>query len=125
MYRNSFRRSLEEGWLLIADNEDLQALESFQKVIDLDSQDIGAWYSKGMVLLRLERHEEALETFQSAIGLDPQAVGETAVCHLLYAPYALTIGFINVTEIIQRLSDSHLYTPAEAAFRSRWHTCGS
>ena len=48
-----------------------EALESFDRAIELDANYQSAWANRGNVLNNLERYEEALESLDRAIELDP------------------------------------------------------
>ncbi len=47
-----------------------EALESFDRAIELDANDPWAWALRGYVLNNLKRYEEALESFDKAIELE-------------------------------------------------------
>ncbi|MBU7018873.1 MAG: tetratricopeptide repeat protein, partial [Theionarchaea archaeon] len=51
-----------------------EALEAFEKAIELDDKNISAWINKGYALRNLRRYEEALEAFEKAIELDDKNV---------------------------------------------------
>lgn len=48
-----------------------EALEAFNKAIQLDPQFANAWYRKGLVLNNLGRKEEGKEALNKAYELDP------------------------------------------------------
>ena len=48
-----------------------KALPLVETILSMDTNDIGAWFRKGVVLGRLGRHEVALEAFEEAIRIDP------------------------------------------------------
>jgi tetratricopeptide (TPR) repeat protein len=49
-----------------------EALEAFDKAVELVPKDVANWNIKGFALGNLERYEEALEASEKAIDLDPQ-----------------------------------------------------
>ena len=49
-----------------------EALETFQKAIEIEPKNVEAWIGKGKSLNNLKRYEEALETFQEAIEIEPK-----------------------------------------------------
>ena len=48
-----------------------EAIEHFDKAIELDPNYVDAWYNKGVVLDNLGEHEEAIECYDKALELDP------------------------------------------------------
>jgi len=49
-----------------------EALDAYNKAIEIDPQFTEAWYGKGFALGRLDRDEEALDAFNKVIEIDPQ-----------------------------------------------------
>ena len=43
-----------------------EAVELYQKAIEIDPNDAGSWNNKGLALCRLGRHKEAIESFNMA-----------------------------------------------------------
>ncbi|WP_242719154.1 tetratricopeptide repeat protein [Microcoleus vaginatus] len=50
------------------------ALDCYQKALELDQGNASTFVGQGVALGNLERHEEALESLEKAIGLDPEYV---------------------------------------------------
>jgi len=48
-----------------------EALQAFDKAIELDPQYADAWNNKGVALYELGRYKEALQAYDKAIELDP------------------------------------------------------
>ncbi len=49
-----------------------EAIEAYEKAIELDPKDAYAWVNKGFALDELKRYEEAIEAYEKAIELDPK-----------------------------------------------------
>lgn len=49
-----------------------EALETFDKVIEMNPEISEAWNNQGVALFRLGRGEEALESYNRALSLEPQ-----------------------------------------------------
>ncbi|GAH17423.1 unnamed protein product, partial [marine sediment metagenome] len=49
-----------------------EAIVCHDKILELDPNDIKAWYDKGFVLNMLEMHEEAIKCHEKALELDPE-----------------------------------------------------
>jgi tetratricopeptide (TPR) repeat protein len=68
------------------------AVASFDKVIELDSQSHKAWNYKGYMLVQLEKDQEALECFDNALEIKPDfaaAFYNKASCYALQAEVKL------------------------------------
>ncbi len=63
---------LYEGRPLISEKKYEEALEAFNKAIEINPKDDNALSSKGAMLGTLGRHEEALEAFNKAIEINPK-----------------------------------------------------
>jgi tetratricopeptide (TPR) repeat protein len=50
------------------------ALDSYQKALELDQSNASTFVGQGVALANLEREEEALESLQKALDLDPESV---------------------------------------------------
>jgi len=61
-----------EGQLLYSENKYEEALEAFNKVLEMNSEDEFALSKKGLALGRLGKHEEALEAFNMALKANPK-----------------------------------------------------
>jgi len=48
-----------------------QALESFNRVVELDGRYVSGHFNRGIALLRLARYEKSIESFDELIRLDP------------------------------------------------------
>jgi len=49
-----------------------EAINAYDKAIELDPKDASAWYNKGHALNRLEKHDGAIKAYDKAIELDPK-----------------------------------------------------
>jgi tetratricopeptide (TPR) repeat protein len=49
-----------------------EAIECFNRAIELGPKNAEAWNNKGAALGKLGRYDEAMEHFDIAIGIDPQ-----------------------------------------------------
>ncbi len=59
------------GAHLYDQNRDEEALECFNKAIEIDSNHYEAWFNKGFLLLQLGNYKEAAECFNKAIEIYP------------------------------------------------------
>lgn len=68
-----------------------KALEAFDALLEINSQDTVAWQYRGNILRYLDRPDEALEAFERALAFDPDNVS---------ARYfkGLTLGYLNLPE---------------------------
>jgi tetratricopeptide (TPR) repeat protein len=57
--------------LITLGNSD-EALKRFDKAIELTSQNLDLWISKGLALIELNKYDDALKAFDKAIELNPQ-----------------------------------------------------
>ena len=60
-----------KGNSLAALGREAEALEAFDRAIEIDGAHAPAYFGKGMVLHWMDRNAEALEAFDRAIGIDP------------------------------------------------------
>ena len=51
-----------------------EALEAYDKAVEIDPQYVASWHGKGVALERLKRYQEALEAYGKAVEIDPQYV---------------------------------------------------
>ena len=49
-----------------------EALQSFDKALELDPKSIKSWSFRGIVLEKLFRHDEALQSYNKALEWDPK-----------------------------------------------------
>lgn len=77
----------EGDFLLFEQDQMEEALQAYDKAIELDPQFTSAWDGKGLALYGLGRYEEALQAFDKAIELDPQL--ENSLCNKGLALYGL------------------------------------
>jgi tetratricopeptide (TPR) repeat protein len=81
---DSYRRALRAGGpdaaacfdlahVLQSQGKQLQALERYLQVVELDPRHVDGWNNLGVVLADLERHEMAVEAFREALKVDPQS----------------------------------------------------
>jgi len=63
---------LNEGNDLYAAKRYEEALDSYKKALDIDSENVETWHSLGFTLDKLERYEEALASYDNALDIDPE-----------------------------------------------------
>ncbi|UAJ73696.1 tetratricopeptide repeat protein [Synechocystis sp. PCC 7339] len=56
-----------------------QAIQCFDKVIEINSRNEEAWFLRGADLEKLERYEEAIENYKQAININPNYLGAWVV----------------------------------------------
>ena len=49
-----------------------EAIESFERAIELEPSNAAAWYNKGVSLFKVGQVDEAIASYEVAIGLDPR-----------------------------------------------------
>jgi tetratricopeptide (TPR) repeat protein len=49
-----------------------EALEFFEKALELDPDNAETWYEKGLSLKKLKQYQEALKSFNKALKIDPE-----------------------------------------------------
>ena len=64
--------SFDQGVSLQNDSSFEDAIAAFEKAIEEDPKNGGAWYHKAVCLTELERYNEAMECVGTAIQLDPR-----------------------------------------------------
>jgi len=52
-----------------------EAIEAYNKAIEINPKYADAWYNKGVTLVQLERQEEAIKAFDKAIEIYPKYAG--------------------------------------------------
>ncbi len=62
---------IERGWTLERQEKFVEALEDYNKAVDMDPTSFLAYKHRGMVLTRMGAYEEALPDFVQAIALNP------------------------------------------------------
>jgi len=67
----SITLSIATGDKLLKSGEYIEALQEYEKAIEINEKHAGAWCNKGAALRRLGRYEEALQCFDTAIALKP------------------------------------------------------
>ena len=72
MKEKESKELLERGASLASDGRYDEALEAYNKAIELDPKDAFAWFYKGFTLRDLKRNDEALEAYNKSIELDPK-----------------------------------------------------
>ncbi len=80
-YRQAIRRHRSDrdrvvswhklGGICLGLNRYTEAIDAYQRVIELDPQDSRSWNSLGMAHSALEHYEAAIKAFEQAIGVDP------------------------------------------------------
>jgi len=70
------KQSLSKSWFkkgldLSEAGKYQEALECFEKAIEINPKEEIAWYNKGVALTNLGKHQEALECFEKAIEINP------------------------------------------------------
>jgi len=61
----------DEGLALSKEGKWQEALEAYEKAIEIDPQDAAAWYNKGVALDELGKYQEALWAYKKAIEISP------------------------------------------------------
>lgn len=61
----------DNGVTLLEEKEYAQALDCFQKAIDLQPHFVPAWVYKGISLEQLQRYDEAIDCYTQAIQINP------------------------------------------------------
>jgi len=64
--------SFDQGVSLQDEARFEEAIEAFDKAIEEDPKNGGAWYRKAVCLTELERYNEAMECVGTAIQIDPR-----------------------------------------------------
>jgi len=67
-----FRVAISPFYLEGSDGRSEEALEAYEKAIEINPQNTDAWFNKGNTLGELGRFEEALEAYEKAIEINPQ-----------------------------------------------------
>ena len=62
---------LRKGTALFNLGKYAEAMECYDKALEIDSRYVDAWYCKGIILNRLGKHQEAIECFDRAVKIDP------------------------------------------------------
>jgi len=62
----------DKGDALAKSGRHQEALQCFDKALEIDPKDAKAWALKGATLGMLNRHEEALQCLDKALELDPR-----------------------------------------------------
>jgi tetratricopeptide (TPR) repeat protein len=66
--------SFNEGWRLYKQGRYEEAIQCFNKTLEINPQYTDAWINKGASLSNLGRYEEALQCFNKALEINPQHV---------------------------------------------------
>ena len=74
LYKTQVLAWINKGKALYELGRPEEAIECFDKAIELDPKDVGVWNNKGIVLDDLGKHEEAIECYDKVIELDPENV---------------------------------------------------
>ncbi len=61
------------GDLYLEENRNAEAIATYQKIIDLDGQDIDAWVSKAMAYVNIDDLEAAEDACRKALKIDPES----------------------------------------------------
>jgi len=61
----------EEGDIKFGEQAYVEALECYDKALEINPQYATAWYCKGAVLYRMEQKSEALQCYDKSITIDP------------------------------------------------------
>ncbi|MEM2870175.1 MAG: tetratricopeptide repeat protein [Thermoplasmata archaeon] len=69
--RPSFEALNNKGLVLHREGRHAEALECFEKAVELNPDDENLWYHRGNVLRELGRHTEAMDSYDRAISLKP------------------------------------------------------
>lgn len=65
---------VEIGSDLASDGKEEEAIEAYDKAIQIDINNADEWYSKGMSLSHLGKHEDAIQAFDKALSIKPADV---------------------------------------------------
>ena len=65
---------IDEGIQLSNEGKYEEAIEAYDKAIEINPQDTNAWYNKGNDLCNLGKYEEALNAYDKVIEINPQDV---------------------------------------------------
>jgi len=52
-------------------SHDEESMNCFDKALKIDQNDVEAWSDRGIVLVKLDKHQEALQSFNKSLELDP------------------------------------------------------
>src|SRR3989339_803850 len=69
---NTAKDWFDKGIALIKSNKYKEAIECFDKAIEIDPQNEGAWYNKGFALANLKKYKEAIICLEKEIEIRPQ-----------------------------------------------------
>jgi tetratricopeptide (TPR) repeat protein len=70
-YIRQLNSIIEKGSELFSDSKYQEAMECYNKALDLDPSFAEAFYDKGLVLFALEKYQEAMECYNKALDSDP------------------------------------------------------
>jgi tetratricopeptide (TPR) repeat protein len=62
--------SVTQGNELFNEGHCQEAIECYDRAVDLDPYDYNAWYSRGIAYISLEKYSEAVESFECAIEIN-------------------------------------------------------
>ena len=62
---------VRKGWNLKNDGKYEEAIDCFDKIIEIDPESDHPWFAKGMSLYKLSKYHEALFCYDKAIGINP------------------------------------------------------
>ena len=63
---------IEKGYVLNDQGKYLEAIECFNKALEIDPEYAEAWNNKGISLRKLGRYEEAIECYDKALEINPR-----------------------------------------------------
>jgi len=49
-----------------------EAIECYDKALEIDPDEAGVWYNTGIILILLGRYEEAVECYDKALEINPE-----------------------------------------------------
>lgn len=70
MSPNYFEASLDKGLSLRKFGKDYEAIECYDKALQVDPNNAYAWNSKGESFRNLEKYKEAIECYDKALQID-------------------------------------------------------
>ncbi|GCE48077.1 serine/threonine protein kinase [Thermosporothrix hazakensis] len=68
-------RLLQDAYRLYSERRIKEALEAYDRLIQVDGSNVQAWQGRGLTLAMWGRHQEALQAFERALQVDPNFVG--------------------------------------------------
>ena len=67
-------KMLSAGLIALRQNKNNEALQIFEKILEIDPTNSMAWNNKGVALRKLKKIEEAIECFNKALSIEPKLI---------------------------------------------------